>query len=384
MILPLYRGHNAPKRPNSRTNHGLWYDKFCHVWPANNSWSLRAQRNSNPKEEWINSVTSGKIGDSGRIRDMYERLLKMVTGLNGSLRPFKTQWHFVTGLGRNHPVENGFAWHYTIGTPYLPGSSVKGIIRSWAKKWQKEENTVINRIFGPDNQHDKNVGSVIFFDALPADQVQLAADVMTPHYSEYYRNNGENQVPPADWLSPDPIQFLTVAPGQTFIFAVAPRRPDVETDQADSRKVLHWLEEALTWTGAGAKTGTGYGRFLIDAEHDKLLKQNTQKIQREEQLHKLKEEEKKQAERRQQAFAAMSPIRREMEQDGYSNDPEMFMSLLTTKWLDRMDGKGVEPEDSREIAQLLAEWYKSNKAKQWKKPKGKNEVKVKRIKAILE
>jgi CRISPR-associated protein Cmr6 len=25
--------------------------------------------------------------------------------------------------------------------------------------------------------------------------------------------------------------------------------------------VVHWLKEAMSWTGAGAKTAVGYGRF---------------------------------------------------------------------------------------------------------------------------
>ncbi|MDQ7005477.1 MAG: hypothetical protein Q9N67_11390 [Ghiorsea sp.] len=28
-----------------------------------------------------------------------------------------TDWHFVTGMGNNHPIENGFAWHPSLGVP---------------------------------------------------------------------------------------------------------------------------------------------------------------------------------------------------------------------------------------------------------------------------
>ena len=47
---------------------------------------------------------------------------------------FTTDGRFVTGTGRSHSVENGFAWHPTLGTPYLSGSSVKGMIRARAQE----------------------------------------------------------------------------------------------------------------------------------------------------------------------------------------------------------------------------------------------------------
>ncbi|MEX1167872.1 MAG: RAMP superfamily CRISPR-associated protein, partial [Hydrogenophaga sp.] len=34
---------------------------------------------------------------------------------------------FTTGLGNEHPLENGFAFLNPYGLPYLPGSGVKGV-----------------------------------------------------------------------------------------------------------------------------------------------------------------------------------------------------------------------------------------------------------------
>lgn len=41
---------------------------------------------------------------------------------------------FVTGVGMEHPVENGFAFLSPYGLPYLPGSSVKGVLRKAAEE----------------------------------------------------------------------------------------------------------------------------------------------------------------------------------------------------------------------------------------------------------
>ena len=41
---------------------------------------------------------------------------------------------FTTGLGNEHPLENGFAFLNPYGLPYLPGSSVKGTVRRAAEE----------------------------------------------------------------------------------------------------------------------------------------------------------------------------------------------------------------------------------------------------------
>ena len=66
----------------------------------------------------------------------------------------------------------------------------------------------------------------------------------------------------------------------------------------------------------------------------------------------------------------MSPLGREMEEDGFSTDPDRFMEAMSTKWLPRLDDEGLAPEERREIATLLARWHQENRPGQWKKPKG--------------
>ena len=41
---------------------------------------------------------------------------------------------FATGLGNEHPLENGFAFLNPYGLPYLPGSGVKGVVRRAAEE----------------------------------------------------------------------------------------------------------------------------------------------------------------------------------------------------------------------------------------------------------
>ena len=91
-----------------------------------------------------------------------------------------------------------------------------------------------------------HVGKVVFFDAVPLAQPTLEIDVMNPHYADYYQGNA----PPADYLSPTPIYFLTVGRDSRYLFAVA------GPEKIQARK---WLEGGLSELGSGAKTTSGYG-----------------------------------------------------------------------------------------------------------------------------
>lgn len=81
---------------------------------------------------------------------------------------------------------------------------------------------------------------------------------------------------------------------------------------------------------------------------------------------------------------SLTPIQREMEEDGYSDDPDQFMELLTVKWLNRLDAEDALHAEQQEIACRLANWYKENRLEQWEKPTGKNIKKVQRIRKVLD
>lgn len=348
MTLPLYKGKHPHAFP-VKANSGLWYDKFCDKWEP--GWKIGAAK----KKEWIQTVTTTNMGYEVLLQQYVDRFTRLIETLGGKLVFMKTAGRFVTGLGNAHPVENGFLWHHTLGVPYLPGSSVKGMVRNWVALAQKE--SVGGDIFGSAvNQGGErgHVGDIIFFDAVPLVPIQLEADVMTPHYDPYYQKKDS---PPGDWYSPIPIPFLTVADGQKFIFALASRSRDLENIE----QVVKWLMEALEYAGAGAKTSSGYGRFEVDEAETRRYKQQ--------------QEER----RRQEELMAMSPIKREMITDGYGEAE--FIEPLTVKWLPRIDSSSGQ--ERVEIAQLLKEWYQKHRPEQWASPSGKNIDKVQKIKRIL-
>jgi CRISPR-associated protein Cmr6 len=250
---PLYQSAGSARRAGDG-HAGLWYDKFCDQWRDDQGgWSMSAQAGAGPKAGWIGQVTGLVGADGDRLPEFARRMVRLVTARAGWVEVFISQERFVTGLGRSHPVENGFAWHPTLGTPYLPGSSLKGLTRAWAVEEGCKGDA--DRLLGSRT----SVGEVGFLDAVPPVPVRLEADVMTPHYAGWDIDH-----PPGDWCSPNPIPFLVAAAGTSLLVGVLPRCPRLPDE--DRELVRGWLRAALGTAGAGAKTAVGYGRFQPDPD----------------------------------------------------------------------------------------------------------------------
>ncbi len=353
-------------------NLGLWYDKFCDTWTESGQANRKLENN---KKLWIEKAIRSQK-DLSKQKEIHilqheavKRMENLVTVKKGKLLFMKTDSRFITGLGNSNPIENGFAWHHTLGTAYIPGSSVKGIVRNWVQEWTGTEDEEVLRIFGSiKKDQGERVGSVIFFDALVIEPAKLEIEMLTPHFSKYYKDKRNS---PVEWYAPTPIPYMVVAKDQTFVFGVAPQKND-EQGQKDVAKVAGWLKEALEWTGAGAKTAIGFGRFSEDFRRKAEREQEIASRERERQR-KIKQ-------------AQMTPIQREMFEDGYEDEKNksLFMEQMTKKWLIRMESEKISDEEKKEIAELLAKWYQEKLEKQWKKPNKKNKDKIRRIQAALQ
>ncbi|MBT9168504.1 MAG: hypothetical protein DDT19_01849 [Syntrophomonadaceae bacterium] len=190
------------------------------------------------------------------------------------------------GLGIASITENGIAIDHTHGLPYIPGSILKGISQDYAllyeygvaadtkERRQAKKDSFFVAVFGAQTaepgeniaKFEDRQGGVIFLDAVlerwngPS---PFEVDIMNPHYQDYYSSEGAT--PPADYLSPNPIKFLTVKAGTRFCFALAARDTKIESTVFDSPALLNqaraWLVGALKTLGAGGKTRVGYGIF---------------------------------------------------------------------------------------------------------------------------
>ena len=222
-----------------------------------------------------------------------------------------SQAPFSTGLGNEHPSENGFAFLNPHGLPYLAGSGVKGVLRqaaaelcsgAWGESscWQRVTSTgiaALDLLFGPNltalegDEEQAQKGLLSFWDVYPQ-CTKLSVDTMTPHLSGYYQN-GEA---PHDAGQPKPIFFLVVPAGSKFGFSVVCNLELLELIAPDLAAESLWrklLEEAFAhafdWLGFGAKTSVGYGAMKLDPEVAKAQQaQRALELEREEEQRRAK------------------------------------------------------------------------------------------------
>ncbi|ASF46385.1 type III-B CRISPR module RAMP protein Cmr6 [Methylovulum psychrotolerans] len=280
MTTPLYQDHNMPAKKPENAHSGLWFERFFNQFDDDNHWQIRKPlkgkdgKEHDPKKDWINTVT-GKIGSQKQLNEFQQRQQTLIAALQGESHCYSTDWHFVTGMGNPHPVENGFAWHPTLAVPYLAGSAVKGLVRAWVEMNEDglsadENKALLKRWFGTEakGQAAEQAGDFIFFDALPGEPPVLLCDIMTPHMGKWYEQGDSGSLNPnaipADWHEPVPVPFLAVKKAP-FIFSIAARNPDKQPDDVkELARVFDALNNALLWLGAGAKTAAGYGYMTED------------------------------------------------------------------------------------------------------------------------
>lgn len=196
--------------------------------------------------------------------------------------PARLSAPLVTGLGNEHPLENGFAFLNPHGLPYLAGSGVKGVLRRAAEELANGEwgdsfgwdQTAIDVLFGletpnGDAEATRTRGALVFWDLFfqpPSSRDSiLTVEIMTPHHTGYLQGEG---TPHAN-ESPTPIPFLALPAGceaTLYVSCHITRMLAALPQVRGTWKSL--LEAALAhagdWLGFGAKTAVGYGRLALD------------------------------------------------------------------------------------------------------------------------
>jgi len=329
------------------------------------------------------------------IKDNKDKIIKKSERIeNSSLETLETLGnsfiHLTTtypglliGSGYNHEIgvvgefKIGFYFDHTTGLPIIPGSSVKGVLRSKfpgrSEKYRKEKTEYIKSIIGNDidvEALEKEMfesGDNIYYDAFPVAKNGnlMGEDFITPH-NEILKN-------------PIPLKFLKVMPSVKFQFDFKLSEKVVSKDEK-----LRLISELLLDFGVGAKINLGYGQFdRIKYEADR--KKNQDKIKdetrrREKEYKKLQEKEKN------DKFNALSPAGKLMSNiENNIKDPLSDAADL----LKNIDN--YSKAEKIEVAGFLKRFYKSNnkwdldilKTEMKAKPFKKLEDKVNKIKNIL-
>ena len=167
------------------------------------------------------------------------------------------------GLTGGGMLETGCAICHSYGTPYIPGSSIKGVVLAHAREGfdTAEGKAVCDELFGApatENRPAGLSGLITFHDAwwVPdSAKHPLVQEVVTSHHPDYYGEDGKE--PATDFDSPVPNAQVAVQ--GAFLFTI-------EGPVAWLPLAEDMLIAALSTHGIGAKTRAGYGTMKLDPQ----------------------------------------------------------------------------------------------------------------------
>ncbi len=153
--------------------------------------------------------------------------------------------------GAESEVCAGCSLDYVTGLPYIPGSSVKGVLRSafehegYIKEILEDEEVDVKAL-------EKEIfdNSDIFLDAFPVDGMcngVLELENITPHHN----------TPLGTLSEPTPLTFVKVKPDVVFEFRFMLK----DGNTVSAEKKLELFRQIILDLGIGAKTNVGFGRF---------------------------------------------------------------------------------------------------------------------------
>lgn len=181
-------------------------------------------------------------------------------------------------IAADHGIKTGFSFDQVTGLPVIPGSTIKGVLRSVFPEDQKNDKQALKEfisellkdIRAEDADHNivgKLAGAIfetgqdVFLGAFPVVTGQtpiLDLDYITPH-KEVTKN-------------PNPISILKVKPDvkYNFMFLLTDSiLEDCGGWKLSAGKKAELFKKIITYIGAGAKTNVGFGQFA-DIEQGRL------------------------------------------------------------------------------------------------------------------
>ncbi|BCK19440.1 type III-B CRISPR module RAMP protein Cmr6 [Vibrio cholerae] len=289
-----------------------------------------------------------KLPASPEYNNTFNRWFELTSDANRFKQSAMTlENRLLIGLTGQGALETGCSLSRNYGMPYIPGSSVKGVLRAWANQHLAGHSDELEQLFGTDDSEQpyRVSGLVTFHDAWwipdPAkkEHKPFVLDVVTTHHQAYY--NG-TQAEPSDKDSPIPNHLLAVQGSFLFVLEGEPAAIDL---------CQTLLEKALANNGIGAKTAAGYGYMKVDpALMQRLLDEYEKRLSPEEREHREAEAQR----RNEQQLEAAAKAELEM-------PPSLVISVINEKYQVQRDNQNFRDKVEAWIDRAIETWDIDNR-----------------------
>jgi len=275
------------------------------VWvPEAISGGLEERDKEVKRNQWLKGLEGVRVDPDYDIA--YERWEQCLVTLSATQAEVTSVSRLLIGHGNPSGSDVGLTVQHTWGVPMIPASSLKGLLQhhlvakygpdpdNWTNHpldpnhpepdrasfqpvyWRDQSikhspGDAIRILFGAPTADSDNEpewrssdqigaarGALQFLDAWwkPGTNRQpFVADILNVHQRKYYGQDGK-QSWPNDYDAPNPVQFITVKPTETFLLAIC-------GDESLAKWAMKELVEALTTRGIGGKTSAGYGMLEL-------------------------------------------------------------------------------------------------------------------------
>jgi CRISPR-associated protein Cmr6 len=148
------------------------------------------------------------------------------------------------------------AMHTVYGVPYVPASSLKGVVKEWAEQQDEAIRGQVQSMLGYLDMNAKedasSLGKIQFLDAFPTGKC-LSIDMANPQWHWPKKRGADGSF--AVTYNPEPHALLSLQ-GATLTIGIKATRLGSEKDVEVMEK---WVREALKH-GLGSRISAGYGR----------------------------------------------------------------------------------------------------------------------------
>lgn len=255
MVKNKQKKNNLPREMLSNNMHYRYnIEYFDYVQQADDEEIIKINQNIE-KFNFPDEKMFGELESSEDFQQFY-----LYTGYPG----------LIMGTGNLHDISKkgayklGFSFDYINGLPYLPGSSLKGVLRSIFPQQHKENKEMYEEYLlelikscTKTKVEKENLEEIekelfnygdVFLGAYPdgskmQNKQYITTEYITPHHIEL--------------KNPNPISFVKVKPNVCFQFSFLVK--DGKYLNREEKKTLY--KKIIMDIGVGAKTNVGFGKF---------------------------------------------------------------------------------------------------------------------------